>query len=447
MAGDVETAVWDADAGRDLLARDDVPDANQSLTCFSCDAQMVGLYCHECGNKNDDYRRSIWRLVVEMFTNITALDARVWRTLRSLVFRPGQVAREYADGARTRWTSPVRFYLATSLLLFGYIALSDTQLITLGERVQQENGTTIPTPVFFQRLDEDAKATNRKATDRVIDLLAREEAFEAATARLENRLEVALSLRDNNADAAAQIVPLRRALALIDTQYEFEPNLLKPELPDDLQYLLRDQVVRDTDENDILGTRYPDLTEVSWETGNDIGRASIRTMLNNPERINGPLNAQLKLSMLFMLPLTMLLGAVFVHGRDKAMLYDHLIHASYIHGVSFLLLLVFILLHQFFSIPWLVVPYALVLLLYLPISTRGMFGRGWVQSTFTAYAVGAAYTLIVFCIAVIIAAYAITGSVMETRAEREAVDLLEPTIAATGTATDDSRAVADSEPD
>ena len=42
------------------------------------------------------------------------------------------MSREFSDGKRQKWTSPIRLYLATSLLLFGYIALSQTQLIAFG---------------------------------------------------------------------------------------------------------------------------------------------------------------------------------------------------------------------------------------------------------------------------------------------------------------------------
>ena len=116
-----------------LLDADNVPNANQSLTCFSCEEPMTGLYCYACGNKNDNYRRSIWSLGSELFQSLTAFEGRIWASLFSLIFKPGQMAREYADGARQRWTSPMRLFLATSLVLFGYIALSGTQIIVLGD--------------------------------------------------------------------------------------------------------------------------------------------------------------------------------------------------------------------------------------------------------------------------------------------------------------------------
>jgi len=108
------------------LYDDKIPDANQSHTCFSCDENMTGIYCYACGNKNDNYRRSIWSLGTELFSSLTALEGRIWRSLHSLILKPGAMAREFADGARQKWTSPVRLFLATSLLLFGYIAISQT---------------------------------------------------------------------------------------------------------------------------------------------------------------------------------------------------------------------------------------------------------------------------------------------------------------------------------
>ena len=106
------------------LQADDIPDANQSHQCFSCGEDISGVYCHACGNKNDNYRRSIWSLGAELFASLTAFEGRIWRSLRSLILKPGTMAREFADGARQKWTSPIRLFLATSLLLFGYIAMS-----------------------------------------------------------------------------------------------------------------------------------------------------------------------------------------------------------------------------------------------------------------------------------------------------------------------------------
>jgi len=44
--------------------------------------------------------------------------------------KPGYVSREFSDGKRNSWTSPVRIYLALSILLFGYMSLTQTHIFS-----------------------------------------------------------------------------------------------------------------------------------------------------------------------------------------------------------------------------------------------------------------------------------------------------------------------------
>ena len=127
-------------AGEDILSRDDIPDENQQITCFSCGKEMQGLYCHSCGQKNDDYRRSIWSLFSETFASVFSLENRMWRTCLNLLAKPGLVAREYADGKRTLWTSPVRIYLALSIILFGYMSLTETRIFSITMEIVPKSG-------------------------------------------------------------------------------------------------------------------------------------------------------------------------------------------------------------------------------------------------------------------------------------------------------------------
>ena len=373
-----------AETAGDLLSHDNIPDENQSLTCFSCDTPMVGLYCHACGNKNDNYRRSVGSLVVEMLANLTAMDNRMWRTLWSLLRRPGQAARDFADGARSRWTSPVRFYLASSLLLFGYIALSGTQLVAFGERLGAddrmtpgmhtvENGQALH---FFTRSSQ-LTLPGEGDAERLVGDIQRElapqdgiEALEIAIASLDARIA------DAPSEAAA--AALRETRAQIASELEAARAAEAAEADDD-------------DRPDLVINNGRETMQLSVQDMSGIfGR-----IMRDPSIVNDGVNERLQLTMFFMLPFAMLMGAIFIRGRDKAMLYDHLVHAAYIHGASFLLLLTFILLHQFTPLPGLFWAYTALLLLYLPLSAKGMFGRGWFKSVLTAYGVGAVYATVV----------------------------------------------------
>lgn len=96
--------------------------------CFACGADTTGPYCAQCGQKNDDCRRSVVSLVGESAADIASLDGRLMRTLRTVTVRPGKHVREYGNGRRSPYSPPIRFFLAITLLFFTTLALTDTQL-------------------------------------------------------------------------------------------------------------------------------------------------------------------------------------------------------------------------------------------------------------------------------------------------------------------------------
>src|SRR5262245_11306654 len=59
--------------------------------CLNCDAELAGRYCAVCGQ--DAHRRvlSLRDAVEELIEDISQADARVWRTLRLLALRPGEL--------------------------------------------------------------------------------------------------------------------------------------------------------------------------------------------------------------------------------------------------------------------------------------------------------------------------------------------------------------------
>lgn len=409
-----------------LLDADNVPNANQSLTCFSCEEPMSGLYCYACGNKNDNYRRSVWSLGSELFQSLTAFEGRMWKSLFSLIFKPGQMARDYADGARQKWTSPIRLFLATSLVLFGYIALSGTQIIVIGDiksgnnrskqginlDVDQDNykqgllffvrESTLKAPpddalsfmrdTFNLNIDQNRSPESlRKAVDDLtvqIEDVESEIAKDALTATRQGFIQ-------NLAEIEAQTVTAPPATnqgrdEALDTRNG--PQTDGPAEGDGLAD--GDGVPESSDSMVITGINGNAITL----DGQGLSELYAR-VLRNPSVINNQLNTQLKWAMFFMMPFAMFIGATFIRGRETAMLYDHLVHAAYVHSFSFLLLFIFILLAQFTNISWLLAWYSAILLIYLPVSAKRAFRRGWFKSFLTAYGVGSVYTWMILFIA------------------------------------------------
>ncbi|MDP2876296.1 MAG: DUF3667 domain-containing protein [Holophaga sp.] len=70
------------------------------------------------------------------------VDGRVWRTLRLLLLKPGQVALEYLEGKRTTYIPPFRLFLVVSLVI----------LLLLQASVYDLNSIVAQVPVFKKAL-------------------------------------------------------------------------------------------------------------------------------------------------------------------------------------------------------------------------------------------------------------------------------------------------------
>ena len=422
-----------------LLDADTIPNANQSLNCFSCGEDMNGVYCYACGNKNDNFRRSIWSLGVELFSSLTAFEGKIWRSLRSLLFKPGKMAREFSDGARQKWTSPIRMFLATSLLLFGYVALSGTQLIAFGTKDDPRavfaagsgDEKFAPKIFFLERkskirelVSDDAISAFEKDMANIINndenktIEALETELKNTQASLNNlnaQIEDArfryakpglIAARDavnERVDSLNRVIQKRKdAPKPVEAPPEETSTLENLDIADPVISEDKGEIAEETEgldeEKDAALETGESTINISGISGENIRlntagmRQAISIALRQPEKINAPINEWLPRIMFAMMPFSMLIGAIFIRGRERAMLFDHLVHAAYIHSFSFLLLFFFILLVQFTPIPGLLAIYTLILLIYLPISAKRMFGRGWFKTFLTSYGVGFIYT-------------------------------------------------------
>jgi hypothetical protein len=86
--------------------------------CPNCRTALAGPWCYACGQRGEEFHRSIWRLAAEAFEGLTDLDGRIWRTLPRLVLRPGRLTRDYLDGHRAGQVPPFRIFLIVLLLVF-----------------------------------------------------------------------------------------------------------------------------------------------------------------------------------------------------------------------------------------------------------------------------------------------------------------------------------------
>ena len=96
--------------------------------CENCGSVLTGRYCSRCGQSRESPVHSLWDFTRVAAEDLTHADSRLWRTLGALLFRPGQLTREFLAGRRVRYLPPVRLYLVISLVFFLWASSSHDKL-------------------------------------------------------------------------------------------------------------------------------------------------------------------------------------------------------------------------------------------------------------------------------------------------------------------------------
>ncbi len=93
------------------------------LTCQNCGSIVRGKYCAECGQAGHVHVMTIADVTHDFVHSALHLDSRVWRTLRSLVLKPGELTNEFIAGRREKYLPPFRLYLVISIAFFAISSL------------------------------------------------------------------------------------------------------------------------------------------------------------------------------------------------------------------------------------------------------------------------------------------------------------------------------------
>src|ERR1041385_2774300 len=84
----------------------------QPLThCENCGAPLTGEFCSQCGQHAIDYRRSIFRVLLDAADSFFNWDTKFLHTMNQLLIHPWQLTNDFNAGRRARYVHPLRFFL------------------------------------------------------------------------------------------------------------------------------------------------------------------------------------------------------------------------------------------------------------------------------------------------------------------------------------------------
>jgi hypothetical protein len=103
--------------GLDATTADD-PALSWSTQCLNCRTPLAGPFCAQCGQRAVPPHPSVRELAGEAFSELTGWDGKFVETFKLLLAKPGAVTRQFIEGRRVRFISPVRLYLTMSVIYF-----------------------------------------------------------------------------------------------------------------------------------------------------------------------------------------------------------------------------------------------------------------------------------------------------------------------------------------
>lgn len=87
-------------------------------TCLNCNTPLTATqkFCSECGQKTSVKRVHLHDVFHDMIHYFTHADKGIFTLLKSLIVKPGLVAKEYVEGKRKKHFPPLNFFLIVAAI-------------------------------------------------------------------------------------------------------------------------------------------------------------------------------------------------------------------------------------------------------------------------------------------------------------------------------------------
>ena len=136
--------------------------------CPNCATPLQGPWCYNCGQLSEDYHRSIWRLIGEVFEGLLHFDGRVWSTLPDLFRHPARLTTRYLEGHRAPQIPPFRLFLVVLVAIFLAGSITGHQVILAESISTDDHGKVLAKKTHtLKNLTPEERAETKAALDKV----------------------------------------------------------------------------------------------------------------------------------------------------------------------------------------------------------------------------------------------------------------------------------------
>ncbi len=336
--------------------------------CPNCGAPRKDRFCAKCGQNDRDYMRGFWLVAWEFVKETAELDSKVFRSLASLFFKPGSLSKEFTQNRRASFTSPVRLYLAASLVFF--LVLSASAGRWWSSAVQQ-----------IELADEFVAAADGNLPDSIGEVLSR---------RTGGSFEVSAPAGSRASEEeqldSAKLAALKARLSPERIQ-KVDDILNRPGAS--VAKMVVDGAL--LDELPDLGEQQSGLLEWFYEHWVRI----VIDLFHSPQDFLQEAIENLPVAMFCLLPIFALILAL-CHLRKKRYFVAHLVFGMHVHSFAFLTLAAAMLLPGGVIGSWLKVLLITLIPVYVLIALRRFYEESWISTLIKGCIAWGLYSFVLF---------------------------------------------------
>lgn len=125
----------------------------QSTNCINCGYERIGIFCSQCGQK-EEHRYTVGHVLHELVHVFTHADKGIFSFARNIIYKPGTIALDMVEGKRKRYFNLFQYLLLiVGLVTFIMVKMdfmsammknintaNNTQMSSNLAAVQQETG-------------------------------------------------------------------------------------------------------------------------------------------------------------------------------------------------------------------------------------------------------------------------------------------------------------------
>lgn len=299
--------------------------------CTNCAAPLIGPYCAACGQPIEMHRRSILHLLHDLLKDVASFDSRILRTVRALLFVPGELPLAFRQGRTQRYVPAVRLYLFVSLAFFLVLASARIAIVQFVPSARLEKVEVVNGQHYLVTPGDD------DPDDRI------------------------------KAPAWYDLTKPHYSISINNAIFFAREGAYHADVPAAALSNMESKIARDAADKN---------RSRAW-LRTTIQR-SVEDLAKNPAALNGALTAWIPRALFFLLPaFALLLAAFYWRPRGKFFYVDHLVFSLNFHAFGFALLLVAAGLAQVLPGAPVAIAAAMALSLYLLLAQKRFYGQNW----------------------------------------------------------------------